>query len=289
MEAHDYRITNYGYIHSHKEDDFKVFLDTIDPQDGEKILEAFCGYGETTQRLLSRESTASISCQHYLSDISEVQLNRAKESLQGQDNLVSIDLADALKLPYADNFFDKVVVKMGLHEGTSENQKLMARELTRVLKKGGKFVTWEIALPEDKDIQRVFKEVIYKKNSLAGFYEINRRRYFQTETTLKDLLSNSGLQKVTKVHDIWYTFESIRRKEEMVSTERKLIQEAFGEVSDTHEEILLKLSNFRLEEFNKSIQDIITPDLREKLQYKEEGQENITFLAHKAIMYGIKE
>lgn len=285
MATHDYRITNYSYIHSHKEEDFQVFLDTIDPVDGNFILEAFCGYGETTQKLLAREASLGISCKHYLSDASQTQIDRAKEALGENQNVKEIVLSDARKLPYKDEIFDIVVVKMGLHETDKESQGQIISELYRVLKQGGKFVTWEIALPEDRDLQTVFEKVIYRKNELAGFYDINRSRHYPRESEILELFKGSGFSKYEKVHDIWYLFESIRRKEELVSVEKKLLGE---ESSSANADFLEKLSEYRLSELNKSIREIVPDDIKEKLEYKELGDNNISFLAHKAIFYGIK-
>ncbi len=288
MATHDYRVTNYAHIHSHKEEDFQIFLDTINPKDGDKILDVFCGYGETTQRLIDREREEGISCHHYLCDASITQIDRAIESLKDEPSIISVMQADAKELPYDDEMFDIVVVKMGLHETNKETQAIVMKEIFRILKKGGKFITWEIALPEDKDQQRVFREVIYKKNELAGFYDINRNRYFQTGENLISLFNDTGFSKMKKVHDIAYFFESFRRKEEMVSVETKMIIEARGHLNDSDYIFLEKLSTYRLNEFNKFIYECVTEDIKEKIKFLVLGEDNLGFLAHKAIFYGIK-
>ena len=283
MATHDHRITNYSYIHSHKDEDFQTFLDTINPKDGDVILEAFCGYGETTGKLIERERSMKISCEHYLSDASQTQIDRAHQAHSDNKSVKSIILADARTLPYTDGMFDIVVVKMGLHETNKKTQTAIMKELFRVLKKGGRFVTWEIALLNDVDSQKIFRKVIYRKNELAGFYEINRNRYFQKEKDLLLLFKKTGFKKCKKVHDIWYKFESIRRKEEMVSVERKFLIEAKKTLNKQEETFLEHLSQYRLDEFNKSIKEMIPVDKRNKLQYKEATDDNIQFMAHKAI------
>lgn len=288
MATHDYRITDYSYIHSHKEEDFEAFLNTINPKDGDKILEVFCGYGETTQKLIVREKSQGISCEHYLCDASITQIDRAIQALKDEPSIVSIMQADARELPCGDEMFDIVVVKMGLHEINKESQTVAMQEIFRILKKGGKFVTWEIALLDDLDQQRIFREVIYRKNELAGFHEINQNRYFQTEDGLLNLFEATGFSSYEKVHDIWYLFESIRRKEEMVSVEKKLILDSKGMLDEADEKSLNDLATHRLEEFNKSILEIIPEDVREKVKFQVLAPDNLAFLAHKEIVLGIK-
>ena len=289
MATHDYRVTNYGYIHSHKEEDFNVFLKTIDPKDGDVILDAFCGYGETTQKLIAQENAEKISCTHYLSDASETQVKRAVAVLGDELSVKSIEVADARDLPYDDEMFDIVVVKMGFHEVSKEMQEKIMKEIFRVLKTGGKFVTWEIALSDDTEVQKVFRDVIYRKNELAGFYEINRSRYFQTEKGLLELFQKTGFSKHEKVHDIRYLFESIRRREELVSVETKMITDAKGILGETEQKFLTKLAEYRLQEFNKSIREIIgNESLKQKVSFKETSIDNLSFLANKAIFYAVK-
>jgi demethylmenaquinone methyltransferase / 2-methoxy-6-polyprenyl-1,4-benzoquinol methylase len=69
-------------------------------------------------------------------------------------NEVSWIRADALRLPFADNSFDAVSVGYGLRNLADIEQGL--REILRVLRPGGKFVTLDFGKPESPFVRALY-------------------------------------------------------------------------------------------------------------------------------------
>jgi ubiquinone/menaquinone biosynthesis C-methylase UbiE len=287
MATHDLRVVNYGYIHDHKPEYFTAFIDTIDISDGLHILDPFCGYGEVTEKIIERANHLGVRCTYALSDCSQTQIDRARTAFADTTESIDIILADAAQLPYADNSFDRVVIKMGLHETPEITQRAIMAEVYRVLKPGGKFITWEIGMDTSEQLE-IFAKVIQAKNRIAGFYDINRSRYFQTEQSLLELISNCGLTDVKKVYDIYYSMNTFHRKGELVSVERVLLERVKQTLDKFDENFLERLSSYRLKEFEKCIQEIISLEKREMMNYSEDINGSISIDAHKVIVVANK-
>lgn len=113
----------------------------------EKVLEVGCGTGRGTISLakkLPRGKLVGIDIFKGVSGKSpETALKNAQ--IEGVADRVDFRYGNALKIPYADKTFDLVTMGSVLHELHSEKDKTKAlREIYRVLKPGGKFVTLEI-------------------------------------------------------------------------------------------------------------------------------------------------
>lgn len=94
-----------------------------------KVLEVGCGAGQFIRAI--KNLRPDLSC--YGSDISCTALEKARAQTDG----VHYDESDAAKLPYADNFFDGVLV-FDVLEHVSDPEKMIS-EIKRILKPGGKF------------------------------------------------------------------------------------------------------------------------------------------------------
>src|SRR5947199_7084993 len=110
-QGFDNRIVSYEYIHAVTPEDFNKLIEAIDPKKGEVILDAMCGYGAVGKAILERTSEAQV----IFLDESEVQIKRARENIPqaGNDCFVVATLPND---SFEDNSFDKIVIKMGLHE-----------------------------------------------------------------------------------------------------------------------------------------------------------------------------
>jgi demethylmenaquinone methyltransferase / 2-methoxy-6-polyprenyl-1,4-benzoquinol methylase len=110
---------------------------------GDTPLDVCCGTGDLTLELGRRIAPGgkAIGC-----DFSEPMLDLAREKAgaRGADG-VRFEWADALQLPYDDDRFDAVTIGFGIRNLADLDRGL--REMTRVLRPGGRLVILEITQP----------------------------------------------------------------------------------------------------------------------------------------------
>jgi SAM-dependent methyltransferase len=71
-------------------------------------------------------------------DASEMAIDHAREVLKSENLFADLRVWDMMKpLPYEDGFFDAVLVVRVMHHTYMDNIKRIAKEIDRVLKKGG--------------------------------------------------------------------------------------------------------------------------------------------------------
>ncbi len=107
---------------------------------GFRVLDVAGGTGDLT---LSFAKEAGETGQVWLTDINESMLQIGRDKLLNQGYLVPTLVCDAEKLPFPDNYFDRVVVSFGLRNMTDKEMALS--EMNRVLKKGGKLLVLEFS------------------------------------------------------------------------------------------------------------------------------------------------
>ncbi len=113
----------------------------------EKVLEVGCGTGIGSISLAKKLPRSKIVGIDIFKGVSGKSPESAMRNAQieGVADRVDFRYGNALKIPYADETFDLVTMGSVLHELHSEKDKTKAlREIYRVLKPGGKFVTLEI-------------------------------------------------------------------------------------------------------------------------------------------------
>ena len=117
--------------------------DVAAPAPGASILDVCCGTGDLTFELAGRISADGNVIG---SDFSEPMLDLAREKAKRRGVAgVRFEWADALSLPYTEGRFDTVAVGFGLRNFADWDKGL--REMTRVLKPGGKLVILEFTRP----------------------------------------------------------------------------------------------------------------------------------------------
>lgn len=122
----DDRIVKYEYIHGNQQSDFQNMITAIDPKETDIILDGCGGYMDISKRILNQFINNDRKPEIYVWDESSVQLERAKaENILPEDHLLQGDIID---ISFPDNMFDKVVVKMGMHEIPLEKQKIAFQE-----------------------------------------------------------------------------------------------------------------------------------------------------------------
>ncbi len=103
-----------------------------------------------------------------LSDINEAMLVRGRDRLldRGIGGNVSCALANAEKLPFADNFFDCVTIGFGLRNVTEKSAAL--RSVLRVLRPGGQLLILEFSKPTVAPLQPIYDAYSFRVLPLLG-------------------------------------------------------------------------------------------------------------------------
>ena len=191
----DTRIVSYENIHSIAPTDWNKLLKAINPQPNEIILDGMCGYGAVGKGILEKEKSVYL----FLSDESEVQIERAMKNLP-KISKSNFSIDSFPKSKFKENFFDKVVIKMGLHEVPKKEQLNVVKEAKRILKPKGKFIIWDIML--NSQTQSLFQDVIRKKDKLSGFETLTRERYFFREEEFLETMKKAKFSKIKENDDI---------------------------------------------------------------------------------------
>lgn len=149
-------------------------IEELNPQTGEKILEAGCGPGYYLRIL----NCLGLEMKLYGVDIDEAALTKAREIL----NKKSIYRADLTKkLPFKENYFDKIILSEVLEHIPNDEKAL--RMVYSVLRPGGKLIitvpnkdypfSWD---PVNWMMERLFKKHV-KKGFWAGIWSNHIRLY----------------------------------------------------------------------------------------------------------------
>lgn len=284
----DTRIVRYEEIHKVTGKEYKALVKAIDPQPGEAILEGCAGYADVSQHIIEATEDFDEKPEIYILDESPVQIARARKELGTlPDDHVLIGDVRETGLP--GNKFDKTIIKMGVHELPQREQSKVFAEMNRVLKPGGRFIIWELSL--DQDTQKVFQDVIRKKDELAGFDLLVANRYFQRHDELEKLFEEAGFEDVKDEHHIRYVFNPKGRIDELVSKERLQMKSEKGDLSSEDEEALHRLGQQRVDALIKYIREraaALPEEVRQKIEYKDLGND-IEMTFDKIIMSGRKQ
>ena len=120
---------------------------------GQQILDIAGGTGDLTARISKKIGPTG---KVYLADINESMLSVGRDRLldKGLVNNVEVVLADAEKLPFPDNYFDRIIIGFGLRNVTDKDAAL--RSMYRCLKPGGKLLILEFSTPHLKPLSKIY-------------------------------------------------------------------------------------------------------------------------------------
>ncbi len=168
---------------------------------GDSALDVCCGTGDLALELAARVQPGGrvIGC-----DFSEPMLDLAREKASGHGaSGVRFEWADALQLPYDDGRFDAVTVGFGVRNLSDLDAGL--RELTRVLRPGGRLVILEITQPTRPPLSTFyslwFDRVVPILGALAGDQEAysylpESVRSFPSPRGLAEKMNTAGLEQI---------------------------------------------------------------------------------------------
>lgn len=163
-----------------------------------KVLEVACNMGTT-----AIDVAKQFGCQVIGIDLDEQALEKAKENIkeQGVEELVQVQRANAMKLPFEDNSFDIVINEAMLTMLPNEAKQKAIEEYFRVLKPNGFLLTHDVVL-NTEDVEKVLEDLreaikvsitpLSKENWKTLFVQCGFRNV-ETFTGEMSLLSPKGL------------------------------------------------------------------------------------------------
>jgi len=167
---------------------------------GFKVLDIAGGTGDLSKAFARQ---AGPTGEVWLTDINESMLRVGRDRLLNQGLQTPVMLCDAEKLPFPNNYFDRVSVAFGLRNMTHKDAALA--EMARVLKPGGKLLVLEFSkvwepLAKPYDVYS-FKVLPWMGQRIAGDAESYRYlaesiRMHPDQETLKTMMETAGLSQV---------------------------------------------------------------------------------------------
>ncbi|MDP5007680.1 MAG: bifunctional demethylmenaquinone methyltransferase/2-methoxy-6-polyprenyl-1,4-benzoquinol methylase UbiE [Glaciimonas sp.] len=167
---------------------------------GFKVLDIAGGTGDLAKAFAKKAgSTGEV----WLTDINESMLRVGRDRVLNQGMAIPTMLCDAEKLPFPDNYFDRVSVAFGLRNMTHKDVALS--EMRRVLKPGGKLLVLEFSkvtelLKKPYDVYS-FSVLPWLGKKIANDAESYRYlaesiRMHPDQETLKTMMQDAGLARV---------------------------------------------------------------------------------------------
>lgn len=167
---------------------------------GHRILDIAGGTGDLTMQFADRVGAEG---EVVLADINQEMLETGRERLidRGYAGQIDYVLADAEALPFPDNHFNVVSIAFGLRNVTDKDQAL--REMTRVLKPGGKLLILEFSKPVNPLLSKAYDAYSFTALPMMGKlvagdsesyrYLAESIRMHPDQETLKGMMENAGL------------------------------------------------------------------------------------------------
>jgi demethylmenaquinone methyltransferase/2-methoxy-6-polyprenyl-1,4-benzoquinol methylase len=167
---------------------------------GFKVLDIAGGTGDLAKAFAQK---AGADGEVWLTDINESMLRVGRDRLLNKGQSTPVLLCDAEKLPFPDNYFDRVTVAFGLRNMTHKDAALA--EMTRVLKPGGKLLVLEFSkvwkpLQKPYDVYS-FSVLPWLGARIAGDRDSYRYlaesiRMHPDQEVLKSMMQEAGLESV---------------------------------------------------------------------------------------------
>ncbi len=128
-------------------------IDSCQIRPGQNILDLAAGTGDLS---ISISRLLKGTGQLVLVDINEAMLRRGYKRLLNKGIHANVDfvLADAQALPFAQDYFDVILMGFGLRNVTDKDKAL--RSMYRILKPGGKLVILEFSVPTTLALKKLY-------------------------------------------------------------------------------------------------------------------------------------
>jgi demethylmenaquinone methyltransferase/2-methoxy-6-polyprenyl-1,4-benzoquinol methylase len=180
----------------------KLAIDLLSVREGHQVLDIAGGTGDLTAKISKKIGSRG---KVILSDINSSMLSVGKNRLIDLGIFKNIEfvLADAEKLPFADNTFDRMIIGFGLRNVTDKDAAL--RSMFRTLKPGGRAIVLEFSKPTLPGLKPLYDTYSFKILPWLGKTILNDEdsyrylaesiRMHPDQATLKNMMENAGFEK----------------------------------------------------------------------------------------------
>jgi ubiquinone/menaquinone biosynthesis C-methylase UbiE len=152
---------------------------------GDTVLDVCCGTGAQAIHYAKRGIIATgIDLGQGMIELAE--RNKRKQGLRN----VSFQIADALNLPFENNFFDYASISLALHEVERTARDRIISEMKRVIKKEGALIFTDFRVPLPKNL------ALYLIKSIEFIAGRNHFRCF------KDYIEQGGLDELLRKNQL---------------------------------------------------------------------------------------
>ncbi|MBS0351368.1 MAG: bifunctional demethylmenaquinone methyltransferase/2-methoxy-6-polyprenyl-1,4-benzoquinol methylase UbiE [Proteobacteria bacterium] len=177
-------------------------IDRLALKAGQVVLDLAGGSGDLTSKV---SPIVGDRGQVYLADINEqmLKVGRARLLDQGLFHNISVVQADAETLPFADNFFDRIIIAFGLRNVTHQPKAMQS--MCRVLKPGGRLIVLEFSQPIVAGLKPLYDWYSFKvlpwlgevvaEDAASYQYLAESIRMHPNQETLKQMLIAAGFDR----------------------------------------------------------------------------------------------
>jgi len=153
-----------------------------------RVLEAMCGTG-----IVGTAAKKSLEKQNKKCDL--FYLDFSKEMLEQIGEPSKKILGDIRRMPFPNNFFDRIFIRHGIHDLDKDSQILAFKEVYRILKPDdGVFVL--VAYYGGEQTQYFYNQLVNLKDELAGWSSA-LKRHFPTKKEYVGLFREAGFLEIT--------------------------------------------------------------------------------------------
>ena len=170
-------------------------------QKGHRVLDLAGGTGDLAIKISERVGQTG---QVILADINQAMLDVAAERLmdQGKINDIRLVRADAERLPFPNNHFDRIIIGFGLRNVTNKQQALQS--MFDALAPGGRLLILEFSKPAVPGLQPLYDAYSFKCLPAMGKWIANDSESYQylaesirmhpDQDTLKSMMEQAGFE-----------------------------------------------------------------------------------------------
>ncbi|WP_126428596.1 class I SAM-dependent methyltransferase [Brevibacillus marinus] len=174
--------------------DLAKLVEWLQPLPNWKVLDVATGGGHVAKTLSPHVE------QIFSTDLTREMLAAARNHLSASCRNVFYVVADAEALPFLDEVFDVVTCRIAAHHFPHPDQ--FVREVSRVLKPGGKFVLIDNIAPEDKRLDQFINTLEKLRDQSHGrCYSLAEWRQWFADSGLE--IRNSEVRKKTYDFPVW--------------------------------------------------------------------------------------
>lgn len=165
-------------------------INQMDLVDGDRILDLCCGTGDIISLILE---SYSLNLDIIGVDFSVEMLKIAQKRFKNKDNVKLIQ-ADASKMPFEDDCFDHIIISFGLRN--LENIYDNLKEINRVLKKGGSFVSLDFGKPLNYFFKSLFDFYFTYIVTMIGKLFNKHSEYDYLQSSIKEYPAPLAILKI---------------------------------------------------------------------------------------------